>query len=242
MTITKVATMIQGRKRSAAAVRGFTLVELSMVLAVIGLIVSAVMVGRDVHQSATYTAISSQFVQGWRAAYDRYVHRQGRVPADGGGSGWVNGGGGALCNDATDALLNEFLGAGVTLPRGAGEGRNHRYTYTDTNGLPQSIEVCFRQVNWAVPDGSVGNYAARARNVMELRNLTASLARHIDAVVDGRQDARFGRFREVGVHDSVGANSVDWSANDRMSAGSLVESDTDEDQVAVVNAFYLMSR
>ena len=61
------------------------MVEIAIVLAVIGLILSAVMVGRDVYQSANYTAISSQFVQGWRAAYDRYVHRQGRVPADGGG-------------------------------------------------------------------------------------------------------------------------------------------------------------
>src|SRR5690606_5479137 len=61
---------------------GFTILEMSVVLVVIALIIGAVSVGRDVYRSAVAERISTEFVQGWIVAYDRYVAQVGTVPLD----------------------------------------------------------------------------------------------------------------------------------------------------------------
>lgn len=222
--------------------RGFTLVEMSVVLVVIGLIIGAVAVGRDLQRNASYQRIASNFVQGWLMAYDAYATGTGIVPGDSATAptGRVNGNTTALCGAA---LLNTFLAAGIRLPEGRTEGQADRYAYLDSNGNPQEVQVCFQNVTWAEPGASVGTYVARQRNVMVLRQLTPALATLVDSQVDGSADARFGRMREdsqAGLTAVVA--SVPWSVDERMAIGSNTPTALDESQVAVVNGWVLMSR
>ncbi|MGC9455910.1 MAG: type II secretion system protein [Halothiobacillaceae bacterium] len=63
-------------------VGGFTLIEMAIVLVIIGLIVGAVMIGKDVQRNAEYAKISNKFVSGWKKAYDEYYNRTGVVLGD----------------------------------------------------------------------------------------------------------------------------------------------------------------
>ena len=179
---------------------GFTILEMSVVLVIIALIIGAVSVGRDVYRSAVAERISTEFVQGWMIAYDRYVAQVGAVPGDdlANPSGKVNNGGGALCDSAAGKQLrNEMLKRGISLPSGRAEGMESHYAYQDSNGLPQDLQVCFAWVgDWAEPAVNDG-YEHRPRNVMVLRGLTPELANQLDSRIDGRVDARFGRLREA---------------------------------------------
>lgn len=47
---------------------GFSLLELSVVLIVIGLLLGAVAVGRDLQRSAANQRLSTDFIQGWQLA------------------------------------------------------------------------------------------------------------------------------------------------------------------------------
>lgn len=197
--------------------RGFTLMEMSVVLVIIAVIIGAVTVGRDVYRSAVAERINSDFVQGWLMAYDRYVSQSGGVPRDPAYTGLVNGSTSAspLCGDD---LLNEMLARGVALPAGAFEGRQDTYAYQDRNGLTQRLEVCFMAVNdWSEPV-STTLYTPRSRNVMRIRNLTPELATQLDLRIDGSVDARFGRVREASRHDttsvSLTADAGQWSKNE----------------------------
>lgn len=56
---------------------GFTLVEMAVVLVIIGVILGAVMIGRDVQRNAEYTRIKQKFVDQWVVAYNTYGQRLG---------------------------------------------------------------------------------------------------------------------------------------------------------------------
>ncbi|KRC19965.1 type II secretion system protein [Acidovorax sp. Root219] len=66
----------------SARQQGFTLVELAVVLAVIGLIIGAVAIGKDVQRNAEYTKIKNKFIDQWEQAYNQYYQRNGVVLGD----------------------------------------------------------------------------------------------------------------------------------------------------------------
>jgi prepilin-type N-terminal cleavage/methylation domain-containing protein len=237
--------------------RGFTLTELSVVLVVIGLILGAVAVGKDVQRNAAYQRVSTEFVQGWLVGYDTYTSVTGRVPGDSAAAptGAVNAtvataaaAGTALCDNPANAadpasLLNVFLAAGVQLPQGRAEGLNNRYVYLDTNGNPQELRACLQNVMWAEPGATVGTYVSRPRNVLVLSGLTPSLARLIDSQIDTQADARFGRVRQDAQANAVATSTgQEWSIDERMAYGGVVATARDESQVAVTTAYILMNR
>ncbi len=234
--------------------QGFTLVELAIVLAVIGLIVGAVAIGKDLQRNAAYQRLSTDFVQGWLVAYDSYTTATGRVPGDnattpsgsvfnttasGAGNGTI------LCDDSTTNLLNVFQAAGIGLPEGRTEGQRNRFVYLDANGNPQEARVCFQNVMWAEPGATVGTYVQRPRNVMVLQGLTPSLAQMLDSQIDTQNDARFGRFRENSLAgDHTTTTGTLWSKTDiwKFSDTAAPGANQDEAQVATVTAYLLMNR
>jgi prepilin-type N-terminal cleavage/methylation domain-containing protein len=75
-------------RRSAVRQKGFTLVELAVVLAVIGLIIGAVAIGKDVQRNAEYTKVKNKFIDQWEQAYNQMIDgkpdaREGRFRMQG---------------------------------------------------------------------------------------------------------------------------------------------------------------
>lgn len=231
------------RSRSRAAPqRGFSMLELSVSLVVIGLIVGAIAIGRDLQRNASYQRISSGFVQGWLMAYDAYAAGTGTVPGDSATAptGLVNGNTTELCGTA---MLNVFLAAGIRPPQGRAEGQADRYVYLDSNGNPQEMQVCFQNVAWAEPGAAVGVYVSRPRNAMVLKQMTPALASLLDAQIDGNPDARFGRMREnTQAAQTAVVDGVAWSVDERMAFGNAAPTTLDESQVAVVTGLVVMNR
>lgn len=231
---------------SARHQRGFTLLELSITLLVIGLLLGAVAVGRDLQRTAANQRLSTDYVQGWQLAYETYLNGVGRPPGDSptNPTGQVNGGGTELCGTT---MINAFLAAGIRLPEGRTEGQPDRQVYLDSNGNPQEVQVCFRNVTWAEAGASVGTYVRRPRNVMVLKSVTYSLASMLDQQIDGRSDARFGRLRDAEYAGSyTEVNGQIWPIDDRMAYGMAYGTTTptsqDESQVAVTTAYFLMTQ
>lgn len=221
--------------------QGFTLVEMSIVLVVIGLILGAVSIGKDLQRNAQYQKISSQFVQGWAQAYHNYFQRTGIVLGDNPASPTLrvdgaSGTPGEICGATLFGLMDA---AGINMPDGRAEGVEDRAVYLDTNGNPQEIRVCFSNVDWSIP-GATSGYVVRKRNVMIIYSLTPDFARFLDAQIDGNSDARFGAFRESTQAGSTVVASQQWSLDNRRAFGTSTDTNQDESQVAVLIGYYLM--
>jgi prepilin-type N-terminal cleavage/methylation domain-containing protein len=222
--------------------KGFTLIELSITLLVIGLLLGAVAIGRDLQRTAANQRLSSVFIQGWKGAYETYLSGVGNPPGDSttNPTGKVNGDQTALCGDD---MANAFLAAGVRLPEGRTNGQPDRYVYLDSNGNPQEVKVCFQNVDWAEAGSTMGTYVSRPRNVMVISGVTYSLVAMMDQQIDGRTDARFGRLRDITLANATGTtNGTPWPIDDRMTYGTTAANTLDEDQVAVTTALFEMTR
>lgn len=77
-----MTTRYSRNRGTAAAQSGFTLVEMAVVLVIIGLILGAISVAKDVQRNAEYTKIINKFGSGWKSAYDEYYQRAGVVVGD----------------------------------------------------------------------------------------------------------------------------------------------------------------
>jgi len=224
--------------------KGFTLVEMSIVLVVIGLILGAVSIGKDLQRNAQYQKISQSFIQGWALAYQNYFTRVNVVVGDNQTSPTlrVNGNATEICGGAATTDLYAVMdAAGVRMPAGRAEGSEDKYVYLDSNGNPQQIDVCFQNVPWSVDDPNVASgYSSRNKNVMVIKGLTPDLARLLDSSIDGVADARFGNFRESQYANvTATGNQTVWSKTNRQNY-SNVANNRDENQVAILTAYYLM--
>ncbi len=197
-------------KRLRARARGFSLLEMAMVLVIIGVVMGAVMVGTDVLRHAKGQKAFSVFVAGWRDAFAQFAQVTGRLPGDdptdpknavlGAAGQW-------LCGEA---LSDAFLAARIRIPQGRGIRFESQYTYEDSNGSPHQLTVCFATVDWSVQVTSVGTFERIPRHVMRLTDLTTELALQMDVLVDGSVSGRFGQFRREPFHIATTEDQVDW--------------------------------
>lgn len=134
---------------------------------------------------------------------------------------------------------------GIRMPAGRAEGREDRYKYLDANGNPQELQICFQ---WNPPRLSEGS-----GNVMVIRGLTPSLAREMDAMIDGKPDALEGLFRQQNIkrntQETHGIAGKEWDANDTYSMEDKNKTTAkekgkqmDEDRIITVTAIYKMNQ
>ncbi len=183
--------------------KGFTLVEMALVLIIIGIIIGAIVKGNDLVRSAEQKRIYTKFLGDWRLAYLNFYDRTGRILGDtydinstatgqdgqadtaaGGADAAPTDGGRAelVTGDTTNnpALYLGLSQAGLNTPVTNVPDMPHQYRYVDSEGTAHLLDIAFE---WS------GSY-----NYMMINNIPAELAMAIDTMIDGNADGTDGVF------------------------------------------------
>jgi prepilin-type N-terminal cleavage/methylation domain-containing protein len=196
--------MVSRKKRSGFFIRnnkGFSLIEIAVVLIIIGIIIGAIVKGKDIIRSAEQKKIYTKFVNGWNIAYMTFYDRTGKIlgdtwdviiatPAAGqdgqadtaaGATGVVTDAGRAELYDgpASGSAYMGLLQAGLKAPV-TNTTTNYEYRYTDSDGAGHVLTVAFDY-----DDSDKYNY-------MWVTNCPNELGIALDTMVDGEADGTAG--------------------------------------------------
>lgn len=186
--------------------RGFTLIELVVVIVVIGFIIGGVLKGGDLINSSKQKKFYTTFIKEWTIAANQYQDRTGNVLAD--GATPVNNGGTAATNDGafdninlstTTTVQNRLKAIGLEVPT----------TNTNNSG---SYRVDGKYVSSTVV-ATLSNVAVNGsqKNCINLTNVPTDVALALDTIADGASDAGLGTFRQTGAGTTPAtATSVAW--------------------------------
>lgn len=203
------------RKSSLRNEKGFTLIEMAIVLVIIGLILGAVIKGKDVMNSAKQKKFYTNFVKTWELATASYYDRTGNLLGD----STVNGGTAATKDGIFDNLAGNAFGAVDTTLKAVGlevpvsnTANSGQYTYTGTYSGSQTVTLYLYNL--------YSHYDLRSRNALYLTNMPTDLAIALDTIVDGEANAQTGNFRQY--PDNVATTWPDASTTSVVNAAYTI--------------------
>lgn len=192
----------EGKSEGISGNQGFTLIEMAIVLIIIGIIIGAVVKGKDLVRGAEQKKIYAKFINEWRIGYLNFYDRTGmvlgdtNVPKDGHSNNTsctniINGSGG------TPPAYYGMLQVGLKAPT-TNSSDECTYRYTDSEGGMHDIGISFAY-------GTDAQTGTAGYNYMALANLPIELAIALDRMIDSEADGTNGDFIRV-----TGNNRIAW--------------------------------
>ena len=166
--------------------KGFTLVELSIVLIIIGLIIGGVIKGTDLINSAQQKKIYNTWVKEWQIVINMYQDKTGNVLADGADNGGETGAADGAMDDidlnATSTVQDRLKEIGLTVPTS---------NVAASNGGAYRIQGKYVTSEAVI---TLDKHATTGKNLMKIAGVPTDVAISFDTITDGVLGQGTGNF------------------------------------------------
>jgi prepilin-type N-terminal cleavage/methylation domain-containing protein len=164
--------------------KGFTLVELSIVLIIIGLIIGGVVKGKDLINSADQKKIYNTWIKQWQLTASAYQDRTGGILGDSSGDGRNN----YTRLDNSDTVQDRLKFVGLDVPvSNIATSKGGSYRIKGKYGTSTTVaHLQWRDTN----DGF--------KNILHFTAMPTDVALAFDTMTDGVLDSSSGDFRHDG--------------------------------------------
>ncbi len=184
---------MDGKKKSIISLfrenKGFTLIEMAIVLIIIGVIIGAVVKGKDVIKSAQQKRLYTTYAREWQMAYNNYYDRTGWILGDDDTNANTSRDGRA--GDAAPAsetqLVAQLTAIGLSPPADGPTGLSNVRTYTDSQGRQYTLTLLLDS------DTNFGNFI----RINSTNGIPMDLGMAWDKIVDGTRDGDTGDLRYI---------------------------------------------
>ena len=172
--------------------KGFTLIEMAIVLIIIGIIIGAIVKGKDIVKSAEQKKLYTKFVNAWSLTFNNYYDRTGWILGDDNTATNATRDGNCAIGGvvATEANLEAQLTAvGLELPPVGASGNTTDRNYKDSQGVLHTLVLAFDY------DPAVGNFiriTSTAGVAGPALGIPFDLGMALDRMIDGTMDALIG--------------------------------------------------
>jgi len=170
--------------------KGFTLIEMAIVLIIIGVIIGAVVKGKDVIKSAEQKRLYTTYAREWQVAYNNYYDRTGWILGDDNNNANTNrdgraGDGGLMASETN--LVAQLTAIGLSPPADGPSGLSNVRTYTDSQGRQYALTLQLDS------DTNFGNFI----RIDSTNGIPMDLGMAWDKIVDGTRDGDTGDLRYI---------------------------------------------
>jgi prepilin-type N-terminal cleavage/methylation domain-containing protein len=202
--------------------RGFTLVELSIVLIIIGIILGAVIKGKDLIRSGEQKKLYNAWIKEWVVTYNNYYDRTGWILGDDASDTNATRDGN-IDNAVTQAnILAQLAAVGLEGPSDGPTGNKFQRRYSASNGNQYSLELSFRS-NMGYGN-SIVVMSDHNNNGNHTAGLPNDLAIALDRIIDGTTDGTNGDFVFEQSPNNGAVNNAAWpsAANNPLNNDAAV--------------------
>ena len=183
--------------------KGFTLIEMAIVLIIIGIIIGAVAKGKDLVRSAEQKKLYSKFLNAWELAYSQYYDRTGMILGDTATNDNSGVRDGRIANGATsDQIESQLEAVGLECPAPGPTGNTNIRRYTTSTGNQYNIAIRFRNRS----DNISTDY-----NCIEIITMPVEIGIAFDRMKDEVMDGTLGDFIAL---QANGGPRIVWPAID----------------------------
>lgn len=201
--------------------KGFTLIELAIVLVIIGLILGSVLKGKDLIQSAKHKNFYSSFLKTWQLSVASYYDRTGFILGD----STKNGGTQATVDGAFDNVSGANFGAangidatlkkvGLEVPVG-NTANSGQYSFKGAYSGSRTITMYLYNL--------YSHTDVRYDNRLYLRNVPTDLAISLDKIIDGQMNSVTGVFRQYPDNTDTSGGWPDASTTAVVNCSLLID-------------------